>query len=320
MVTVKKISVAFVLVAVIILGAFIYWTSANLPANSSDHSNKIFVINKGEAIRQIGNNLKAQGLIRDPVAFFVYIKLNHQDKNIQAGDYRLSPSMSLARVIDTINHGTLDVWVTIPEGIRAEEIADIFEKNLPSYKSSWRDKLDAQEGYLFPDTYLIPRDAEVDMVIAMMKNNFSRRIESVHLSLADARIARVITIASLIEREAKLTEDIPIVSSVIQNRLTLGMKLDVDATIQYALGYQVGEKRWWKKELSKDDIALNSPYNSYRNAGLPPTPIGNPGLNAIRAALNPANTDYLYYVSDKKGKIPPATTIQEHNANIKKYL
>lgn len=316
----KRALLAGLILLVIALGVFGYLVRAGLPADPRDRSNKIFVINRGESIREIGNSLKKEGLIRDPVAFFVYVKLNRQDKNIQAGDYRLSPSMSLSRVIDTINHGMLDVWVTIPEGVRAEEIADIFEKNLPSYKSSWRVNLNVQEGYLFPDTYLIPRDAAVETVIAMMRNNFSRRIESVGLSPTDARLNRILIVASLIEREAKLAEDMPIVSSVIQNRLRIGMKLDIDATIQYALGYQKDEKRWWKKELSEADINLRSPYNTYRNPGLPPTPIGNPGLIAIRAALSPANTDYLYYVSDKTGRIHAARTIQEHDANIKKYI
>ena len=316
----KRALIAGLILLILASAVFGYFTMGNLPASERDSSQKIFVIHKGDSIRQIGNNLKKEGLIRDAVVFFVYVKLNNKDREIQAGDYRLSPSMSLSKLMDAISHGTLDLWVTVPEGVRAEEVADIFEKDLPSYDTSWREKLNAQEGYLFPDTYLVPKDGSVDMVIATMKNNFSRRIESVGLTTRDQHLVRILTIASLIEREAKSEGDMSIVSSVINNRLDIGMKLDIDATIQYALGYQEGEKRWWKRELTIDDIKLNSPYNTYRNAGLPPTPIGNPGLTAIRAALNPANTDYLYYVSDNKGKIHPATTIQEHNTNIKKYL
>ncbi len=316
----KRALTAGLILLALAAGALGYFVTANLPTDPSDHSNKIFVISKGESIREIGNSLKGEGLIRDPVAFFVYIKLNHQDKNIQAGDYRLSPSMSLKKVVDSLNHGTLDIWVTIPEGLRAEEIADIFEKSLPSYKNSWRATLDINEGYLFPDTYLVPREAEVNGVVTMMKNNFSKKVTVLGLAENNPRLAAAVIIASIIEKEAKFAEDMPIVSSVIQNRLGLGMKLDVDPSVAYALGYQTDTKTWWKKELTYDDLQINSPYNTYRNAGLPPTPISNPGAAAIKAALNPANTDYLYYISDKKGHIHAAKNIEGHNANIKKYL
>ena len=113
--------------------AFGYWTMGNVAVNPKDTSQKIFVISRGESIREIGNSLKKEGLIRDSVVFFIYLKLKNQDKNIQAGDYRLSPSMSLPKIVENLNHGILDIWVTIPEGLRAEEIAELYEKNLPSY-------------------------------------------------------------------------------------------------------------------------------------------------------------------------------------------
>ena len=316
----KKIWVVIILLIALAVIAFGYWKTANLPVNASSQMHKIFVINRGESVRQIGNDLKKQSLIRDAVVFFVYVKLNAQDKNIQAGDYRLSPSMGLKQIVDNLNHGTLDIWVTVPEGLRAEEIADIFEKNLPSYKPSWRPVLDANEGYLFPDTYLIPRDADVNMIVSMMKNTFNKRVQDAGISVSAFDLRQAVIIASIIEKEAKFAEDFPIVSSVIHNRLDLGMKLDVDPSVAYALGYQNGTKSWWKKELTFDDLKINSPYNTYQNAGLPPTPISNPGIVAIQAALNPAKTDYLYYISDKQGHIHGAKTIEGHNANIKKYL
>lgn len=311
-----------VLILILILGLFTlgYWATGNKSANAKDTSQKIFVINKGESIREIGNSLRKEGLIRDPVAFFIYVKLKGQDRKIQAGDYRLSPSMTLATVVDTLNHGTLDRWITIPEGIRAEEIADILSKNIPSFNDSWRQTLNENEGYLFPDTYLIPKDADIDLIVSIMRNNFKDKVKTLEISEDDSRLTRAIIIASLIEREAKHTEDRALVSSVIQNRLTIGMKLDIDATVQYALGYQEDEKRWWKKNLTREDLRLVSLYNTYLNADLPPTPISNPGIIAIKTALNPVDTDYLYYVSDKNGKIHLAETIQEHQANIKKYI
>ncbi len=316
----KKLSTVIILIAILSVGIVGYWTRGNQPADAKDKSQKLFVIQKGASVREVGSSLRKEGLIRDPVVFFIYVKLYRQDKKIQAGDYRLSPSMSLATVIDTLNHGTLDRWVTFPEGVRAEEMADILKVNLPTFKDSWRQKLNENEGYLFPDTYLIPKDADVDMAISTMRNNFNRKIKEIGLNSDDPRLAGIIIVASLIEREAKHAEDMPLVSSVIHNRLDIGMKLDIDATVQYSLGYQEEEGRWWKKSLTREDLKFNTSYNTYLNAGLPPGPISNPGLAAIEASLRPADTNYLYYVSDKNGNNHYAKTIQEHNANIKKYL
>jgi len=130
----------------------------------------------------------------------------------------------------------------------------------------------------------------------------------------------VLSIASLVEREAKFPKDRPLVASVILNRLKEGMKLDIDATIQYALGYQPNDKSWWKKELTIEDLEINSSYNTYKNAGLPPSPIANPGLLAIIAVIDAPKTEYFYYISDKQGKNHFAKTIEEHNINISKYL
>ncbi len=316
----KRFFIAILLLLVIAAGAFLYWKSAVGPANANNHSNKIFVIDRGETVREIGNSLKKEGLIRDAVAFFIYVKLNAQDKNVQAGDYRLSPSMSLAKIVDALNHGTLDRWVTVPEGLRAEEIADIFKKTLPTYKDSWRTELDANEGYLFPDTYLVPKDADVAMIISMMRNNFDKRVTEAGINVSALDLKHAVIIASIIEKEAKFADDFPIVSSVIHNRLDDGMRLQVDPSVAYVLGYQSDTKKWWKQELTYDDLKINSPYNTYLNVGLPPAPISNPGIEAIRAALNPADTMYFFYISDKQGHIHAAKDEAGHTANIKKYL
>lgn len=312
----KRLTVG--LLALIILGvlAFTYWNYGNKSASLADRSQKIFVIQKGESVREIGNNLKSEGLIKDPIIFFIYIKLKGQDRNIQAGDYRLSPSMNLETIIDELNHGTLDRWITVPEGYRAEEIADVLKKNIPSYKEEWRERLNEQEGYLFPDTYLVPRDADVDMVISLMKNNFNRKIQDVGLTPSDSRLARTVILASLIEREAVTREEKPLIAGVINNRLRRGMALDIDATIQYVKGR---EGAWWPQIEARDYKEIDSPYNTYLIPGLPPGPISNPGIEAIRAALNPQDNSYYFYIH-AGGKIYPARTIEEHNANIKRYL
>lgn len=311
------------LILVVILsgiGFAIWWNRGIRPVDRDDHSTKIFVIGKGAGIRKIGNRLKQEGLIRDPTVFFLYVKKEGLDKKIQAGDFRLSPFMDLAVLVSNLTHGTLDIWITIPEGLRAEEIAEILKKNFPKYSDSWRDKLVKSEGYLFPDSYLIPKDADIDSIISILLDNFEKKFKGLLPSQNSLSKQEIVTIASLVEREAKFVQDHPLVASVIINRLNLGMKLDLDATIQYALGYQEDEKRWWKEGLTEEDKNIDSPYNTYRKGGLPPTSISNPGLSVLRAVVNPADTNFLYYISDRSGRNHYAETVGEHNKNIKRYL
>ena len=316
----RKLIVVSVLILIIaVIGTF-WWQNGNLAVNPQDKTPVIFVINNGDGIREIANNLKREGLIRDSVVFFLITKQGGLDKQIQAGDFRLSRSMSATEIANALTHGTLDIWVTIPEGIRAEEIADILEEKMPNYEKGWREALNQNEGYLFPDTYLIPRDAEIDLIISILKNNFQAKYDSVkNLKANGLTDEETVILASMVEREAKYEQDRPLVSSVITNRLDLGMKLDIDATLQYALGFQEDEKRWWKKGLTAADKKIESPYNTYANAGLPPAPISNPGLSAIKAALVPSKTNYLYYITDSQGKNRYSTTIEGHYENIKTY-
>ncbi|OGH07194.1 MAG: hypothetical protein A2171_02095 [Candidatus Levybacteria bacterium RBG_13_35_9] len=316
----RKLVIVSVLILILAVIGIFWWQNGNLPANNKDNSPVIFVIKNGDGVREIANNLKKEGLIRDPIVFFLITKQGGLDKQIQAGDFRLNRSMSTLEIAKSLTHGTLDIWITIPEGVRTEEIAEILEEKIPKYENSWRDTLNQNEGYLFPDTYLIPRDADVDLIISILKNNFETKYESVkNLKTTGLTDEETLILASMIEREAKYEEDRPLVSSVITNRLEIGMKLDIDATLQYALGFQEDEKRWWKKSLTAADKKINSPYNTYANAGLPPAPISNPGLSAISAALKPAKTNYLYYITDSKGKNRYSTTLEGHNENIEKY-
>ena len=315
----KSLIVLAIIIVAVVLGIF-WWQRGLLPVDSANKTPKIFVINNGEGVREIANNLKKEGLIRDPVVFFLLARQRGLDKQIQAGDFRLNPSQSAIDIATTLTHGTLDIWTTVPEGLRAEEIANILKEKIPGYNASWNLELDKNEGYLFPDTYLIPRDADINLIISLMRNNFDSKYQGVlGTKTTNLTDAETLVVASIVEREAVFEQDRPLVASVIMNRLGLGMALGIDPTVQYAVGYDPVTKSWWKKELTVDDLAINSPYNTRKNAGLPPTPISNPGISAIKAALAPANTDYLYFFSDKKGHLHFATTIQGHQANIKKY-
>lgn len=316
----KFLSLLLVFLFIIVAG-YLYYKEGLLPVDKNDKTTKIFVINKGESLTSIIKKLSKEDLIRNRVVFYLLVKQLGIEKKIQAGDFRLSPSMSAIEIAQTLTHGTLDIWVTIIEGLRKEEIAQIINEkfNIPETEFVKY----AKEGYLFPDTYLIPKNANLEIVLEIFEKNFNQKvnqqirnkIEKKGLTLDEA-----LTIASLIEREAKYQKDRPLVASVIFNRLKNNMKLDIDATVQYALGYQIKEKSWWKKNLTKEDLEIDSPYNTYKNQGLPPGPICNPGLSSIEAVINAPETKYFYYISDKKGNLHFAKTLEEHYQNIEKYL
>lgn len=301
--------------------SFLWWEQAIKPVNPTNKTQVTFTVRRDEGTRSIAERLQKEGIIRSSVAFFLLARFGGLADNIQAGDFRLNPAMNLHAVANIITHGTEDVWIMIPEGWRKEEIALKLTQELGIPETEFVKS--AKEGYMFPDTYLVPKDATGGAVVQILLTNFNKkvtqeikeRLKQKALSLDEAVI-----IASLIEREAKFREDRPLVASVILNRLKNGMKLDIDASIQYALDYQSDQKSWWKKDLTFEDLEIDSPYNTYKNPGLPPTSISNPGLAAIEAVVDATKTDYIYYISDKSGKIHFAKTIEEHNSNIAKYL
>jgi len=314
----------YILIGIIIFFFIItslWWNQANRPVDFSNKTITTFTITRGETARSIAERLQKQGLIRSSVAFFILARFGGISGDLQAGDFRLSPSMDLQTVTATLTHGTFDVRITIPEGWRKEEIALELAKQLNIPQSEF-EKV-AKEGYMFPDTYLIPKDASAAGVADIFLANFNKKITAEMKERARNKgltLDEVIKIASLLEREVRFDEDRSFVASVILNRLKIGMKLDIDATVQYALGYQPNQKSWWKKDLTSEDLGIDSPYNTYKNAGLPPTPISNPGLAVIKSVIEAPETDYLYYMSDKSGKIHFAKTIEEQNSNIAQYL
>lgn len=317
----KKLRTLIIIIALCFLGFFIWWSLGKMPVNPQDKTQKTFVISSQENVRDIGYKLKQENLINNPVVFFLTVKELGLDGKIQAGNFHLSPSMNTEQIAEALTHGNTDIWVTIPEGKRATEIAEILASKLPQYNASWSNKLATQEGYLFPDTYSFPTNADVSLVMKTMEQNFMQKYA---LAKAQQTVSmpqsQAVILASIVEREAISQQDMRGVASVLENRLNLGMALGSDVTVEYALGYQPVAKTWWKKDLTVDDLAIDSPYNTRKFSGLPPTPISNPGLTALEAVLNPLQTDYLYYVSDATGKLHFAKTVDEHNANVAKYM
>jgi len=244
------------------------------------------------------------------------------ERKIQAGDFRISPKMTAAEVAKNLTHGTLDVWITLIEGTRKEEMAQTISKDLNIPETEFIKV--ATEGYLFPDTYLIPTTATAESVVSILKNNFDNKFSQELLDQAKNKKLtekEVLILASLVEREARQPATRQKVAGIILKRYLADWPLQIDATVQYALGYQPNEKSWWKKNLTEDDLKINSPFNTYKNTGLPPEPICNPSLTSIEAVINAdPKTLYWYYITDKNGVMHYAVTLEEHNNNIRKYL
>jgi UPF0755 protein len=316
----RKFSFLIVMLLLIVGGILVWWQNGSSAVNPLDKTHKNFVITKGSGIREIANDLKTAGLIKDPIVFFLFIKRHAIAGKIQAGEFKLSPSMNTSQIATALQVGTFDKQITIPEGKRAEEIAEILKKNFSSYQESWKDQLIAQEGYLFPDTYSLPQDASIQLIIATMTNNFDKQYKSI-IANKNTKLTKneIIIIAALVEREAKYEEDRPLVASVILNRLHINMALNIDATLQYALGYQSDRNIWWKKELTDADKKINSPYNTYENVGLPPGAICNPGKKSLEAVMNAPDTTYIYYFSDRSGHNHYSQTYEQHQKGIEKY-
>lgn len=318
----KKNTAIISIIFFTIIGFYLFFKEGTLAVNKNDNNSKIFIVQRGESLSQIANKLSKEDLIRNKLVFYLIVKKLRIEKRIQAGDFRLSPSMDVYQLAKTLTHGTLDIWVTIIEGLRKEEIAQVVSQNLNIPELEFI-KL-AREGYLFPDTYLIPREATAGGVIDILINNFNLRFDDSLKQLAKKRGLtenEVITLASLVEKEARHDADRQKVAGIIIKRWKKDWPLQIDATLQYALGYQPEEKTWWKAYLTNNDKKIDSPYNTYENKGLPPGPIANPGLASIKAVVNAEqNTPYWYYLSDKSGNMHYAVTLEGHNANIKKYL
>lgn len=302
--------------------SFFYY-QGTLPVNKNNNQPKIFVIYPGQSLEKIIDNLANEELIRSKIVFYLVVKQLGIEKKIQAGDFRLSQSMTAFEIARTLTDGRVDIWVTLIEGTRIEEMANVLSKNFNIQEIEFIKK--AKEGYMFPDTYLIPKNADVDTIITILESNYRKKVNEKILKKAREKGLtenQLITLASLVEREAKKSEDRQKVASVLLKRIRNNWPLQVDATVQYALGYQVEEKTWWKKNLTLEDLKTQSPYNTYLNKGLPPTPICNPSLDSIRSVITAdVNTPYWYYISDKQGKkMYFATTLEDHQKNINRYL
>ncbi|HNV44959.1 endolytic transglycosylase MltG [Candidatus Woesebacteria bacterium] len=312
-----------IFVIIVISGWAIFISLLQAP-NSSDQSTVTFIIPKGEATQNIAQRLKAEGLIRSPLAFRLALYQQGKQTSIQAGSFKLSPSMSVSELTQVLTKGTDDLWITIPEGWRREEIAaSLVKQDLSEFdEQEFLVLTDGLEGQLFPDTYLVPKASTTASIVNLLVNTFESKVLTAlaeDLASSQLDLNQILTLASLVQRESANEQDMPLIAGILFNRLEINMPLQVDATLQYVKGYSVAEQTWWSNPVAADKN-LASAFNTYQNPGLPPQPICNPGLAAIKAVLHPQSTTALYYIHDLADQIHTADTIEGHNANVNQYL
>jgi len=311
------------LLLLLFLGVAAAFSSVFLPAASSPRRTLVDVPPRSN-LPEIARLLQEKGVIRNHYAFQLMARVLGESTNLKAGEYELSPHLSLIEIIDKLARGdAVSHWVTIPEGYTLEQIARTLakqrmaeERRFLKLARAGADVFDGPEwlprgsleGYLFPDTYRIKAGASEKAILRAMLATFEEKVvkELSHdLRQSPFSLEQVVILASLIEREARVPEDRPLISAVLHNRLKDGMRLQVDATVLYAMGRH-------KSKVTYDDLKTPSRYNTYRHAGLPPGPICNPGLSAIEAALRPAKKEYLFYVARPDGSHIFSRTYAEH--------
>jgi len=313
------IAAGLAVIVIILAGSFVL---SILPV--SGRQTVRVVLPKGAGAREMGRILSVNHVIRSPFAFRIMARLTGKGNRLHSGAYDFQPGTGLLDVLRKIETGEVSAkWITFPEGFTIRQMgerlesagagsADKFEKKAlydgASFNTNFAQPGQSLEGYLFPDTYLVPLGTSEDGVIREMLESFDTKVVQAlkdDIKASGMSLKDVVTLASLIEREARIPKDRPLIAAVLLNRMKKHMRLECDATILYALGKH-------KNRVLFKDLEIDSPYNTYRNAGLPPGPIANPGLDSIKAALHPAAADYLYYVARSDGSHIFSRTFEEH--------
>ena len=313
----KRIAIIIILLLIFggVMGGYLYLKGLGNPAKPSSNEHVVVEIPMGSSTSDIAAILVENGIITDEFKFKLFSRMNEYDGMYQAGTYTLSPSMDATQICDIICSGeTTNHEIVVPEGYTLDQIGDAFEATGALSKDKFLSLVangdyseysflagavkgeKRLEGYLWPATYSVPVTMDEDGAIRMMLDTFNEEIEKIDYQskLGGLSFNEIMTIASIIEKETLLPEDKPIVASVIYNRLKKGMKLQMDSTVNYALGQS-------ELNVTYDDMEFESPYNTYVVEGLPPGPICAPGKDSIEAALNPAKTKYMYFVLSEKG-------------------
>lgn len=318
--------------------------STDTPAEPANRTVHDFTVRPGDSAASVGERLQAAGLIKNALAFRLLADGKGVAGALSAGNFELSPSMKPSEILDVLASGKVKAgpMMTIPEGWRAEEIAErVAAKGLGSADQfmsfvktgtvdlpvvSSRPSGATLEGYLFPDSYGIDAKTSAESVGRRMVQQFDSRFTQEMRQKTESRsmtVHQVVILGSIIEREAVMPSERPTMAGVFYNRLRLGMNLDTDPTVQYAVATvnPASQEKygWWKTDLTQQDLETDSPYNTYKYPGLPPGPICNPGLASLAAALDPESNDFLYFVAKPDGSHAFARTLAEHNDNVARY-
>ncbi len=276
-------------------------------------------IKKGLSLKEIAGSLEKDKVVKSPFLFEVLVIIFGKDRNVMAGDYLFTEPLAVPRVALRLAYGQFNltpIKVTILEGATLSEMANTFRKIIPIFsKERFLKDTAGKEGYLFPDTYFFFPNVGTDQVIADMEDNFNKKLETLRddIRKSGRSLKDIITMASLLEREAHTSDDRKIIAGILWKRIKIGMPLQVDA----AFLYENGKGTY---QLTTKDLRTDSPYNTYTRKDLPPGPIGNPGLDAILAAIYPKESPYLYYLSDREGNIYYSATFDKHKKNKVLYI
>ncbi len=333
----STLMIILIIMAIAIGGAFIYYNSLLAPKDTKGEERTVS-IPQGYSVKGISKILEEEGIIKSNLAFLMAVRSEKLQGKLQSGNYLLSPAMSTKEVIYRIVSGQViddSIKVTIPEGFELKMIGerleekgltsqeefikaaqDIEKYDFPFLKDIPKDRENPLEGYLFPDTYKFPKGVTNEQIISTMLARFNEKFKDEYYDQAkklNMTLDEVVILASVVEREARIASDRPIISGVFHKRLEIGMRLESCATIQYILGER-------KPRLLYKDLEVVSPYNTYKNAGLPIGPIASFGEASLKAALYPKKTDYLFFVAKDDGSHVFSRTLKEHDAAKKKVL
>lgn len=325
------------------LTIYLTWRAADLHTAANPGAPPVtFSVQPGESAGDVSARLAAAGLVADSELLRLYMRYHGLDAHIEAGDFTLHAGMTTPEIALALGDASArEATVTIPEGWRLEQVADYLENrtDLPFGRAEFL-ALTRQaarvpghytflgdippgasfEGFLFPDSYRLSKQATAQELVSKMLENFELKVTAelrAEIARQGLTLFQTVVLASIVEREAVLPEERPLIAGVFLNRQAIGMKLDADPTVQYAVGYDAAQASWWKRGLTVDDLNFDSPYNTYLYAGLPPGPIASPGLDTIRAVVHPEASDYFYFraACDGSGRHVFARTLEEQVAN-----
>ncbi|MGD9890933.1 MAG: endolytic transglycosylase MltG [Dehalococcoidia bacterium] len=348
--------ISLVIVGILVLLAGATWVISNRAADfavseSSTSTGAVTVsadpiaveVTQGESPSAIASKLERAGVIRSAAHFGVLAGLMGVESNLRAGEYELTQGMPTAVVIDRLRENlTVPQFVlTIPEGWRWEQVGEHLERKGIASAADFESALQATdynapflaqrpagaslEGYLFPDTYFFGVNATAHDIVARLLTTFNEKFPPELQAMAANQglsLHQAVTLASIVEREAQVPSERPVIASVYLNRIKDEMLLQADPTTQYAITADpasVEEYGWWKRDLTVDDLKVDSPFNTYVSSGLPPGPIASPGLASLEAVVRPAGTEFLYFVAKPDGSHAFARTLDEHNRNVQQY-